>query len=79
MPMSRAERQEVLKILAAHMDTTGICEACARTTRDLAAEIIRGGTPSRDDLRRTVEEAERVLEQMVGVRSEVERLVKRLN
>ena len=73
--MTRKERQEVLKILEAHAQTIGICEACARTTRDLAAEVKRGGVPARDDLQRTVEEAERVLEQMAGMRTEVERLL----
>lgn len=77
--MTREERQEVLKMLSAHVETLGICEACARTTRDLAAEVQRGGVPSRDDLQRTVEEAERVLEQMMGVRSELERLIRHLN
>ena len=77
--MTREERQEVLKILSAHMETIGVCEACARTTRDLAAEIKRGGVPARDDLQKTVDEAERVLEQMKGVRDEVERLVRHLH
>ncbi len=74
MPMTRDERQEVLKILAAQMETIGICEMCARTTRDLADEVRRGGAPSKDDLQRTADEAERVLEQLVGVRAEAERL-----
>ena len=77
--MTRDERQEVLKILAAHLETIGVCEACARTTRDLAVEIARGGAPSRDDLQRTANEAERVLEQMKSVRSEIERLAKHLS
>ena len=76
--MTREERQEVLKILSAHMDTIGICEACARTTRDMADEVRRGGLPSKDDLQRTVEEAERVLEQLEGVREEAERLLRHL-
>ena len=79
MPMSREERQEVLKILATQMETIGICEMCARTTRDLADEVKRGGLPSKDDLQRTVEEAERVLEQLVGVRAEAERLLGHLS
>ena len=74
--MTREERQEVLKILEAHAQTIGICEACARTTRDLAAEVQRGGIPKREDLQQTVEEAERVLQDLVAVRQEVDRLVK---
>lgn len=74
--MTREERQEVMKILAAHADTVGICEACARTTRDLAHEVARGSTPSKEDLLKTAEEAEQVLEQLKSVRDEVERLVK---
>jgi len=74
--MTQDERQEVRKILEAHADTVGICEACARTTRDLASEVARGGTPAKDDLVRTAEEAERVLEQLKAVRDEVERLVR---
>lgn len=74
--MTREERQAVRKILEAHAETVGICEACARTTRDLANEVARGGAPSKDDLVRTSEEAERVLEQLTAVRDEVERLVR---
>ncbi len=77
--MTREERQEVLKILAAQMETIGICEMCARTTRDLADEVKRGGLPSKDDLQRTVEEAERVLGQLLGVRAEAERLLRHIN
>ena len=76
--MTRVERLEVLKIVEAHAQTIGICEACARTTRDLAAEVRRGGVPSRDSLQRTVAEAERVLADLLQVRQEVERLAKRL-
>lgn len=73
--MTRAERQELRKVLEAHVRTIGICEACATTTRDLAAEIKRGGLPRREDLQRTVEEAERVLVDLGPVRQEVERLL----
>ncbi len=60
--MSRTEGQEeFLKMLRAHLDTLRVCQACASTTRDLAAEVMRGGLPRRDDLERTVAEAERVL------------------
>jgi hypothetical protein len=73
--MTREEREEFLKILHAHAQTIEICEACAVTTRDLAAEIQRGGVPKREDLRRTVEEAERVLADLNAVRAEVRRLL----
>ena len=73
--MTREEREEFLKILHAHAQTIEICEACAVTTRDLAAEIQRGGVPKREDLRRTVEEAEGVLADLDAVRAEVRRLL----
>lgn len=76
--MNREERQEVLKIVEAHGHTLGIAEACARTTRDLAAEVGRGGLPPKEDLVRTVAEAERVLEDFAKVREEIERLIRRL-
>jgi hypothetical protein len=73
--MTREDRDEFLKILHAHAQTIEVCEACATTTRDLATEIHRGGLPSRDDLRRTVEQAEEVLTQLAAVRDEVRRLL----
>ena len=73
--MTRQEREQFLKILQAHAQTVAIGEACAATTRDLAAEVARGGAPSRSDLLTTVAEAERALEDLVGVREEVERLL----
>jgi hypothetical protein len=73
--MNRQERDEFLKILHAHAQTIAICEACAATTRDLAAEVKRGGVPSPVDLRKTVEEAERVLAELGTTREEVERLI----
>jgi len=45
--MTRQEREEFRKLLQAHAQTVAICEACAATTRDLAAEVARGGMPSR--------------------------------
>ncbi len=72
--MTREERQEFLKVLDAHAQTIGICEACAASTRDLAAEVKRGGLPKRDDLQRHIDEAERVLADLVLVRNEVQRL-----
>jgi hypothetical protein len=73
--VTREERREFLKVLHAHADTVGLAEACATTTRDLAAEVRRGGLPKRADLERTVEEAERILADLAVVRREVERLV----
>jgi len=73
--MTREDRQEFLKILHAHAQTVAICEACASTTRDLAAEIGRGSVPGRDDLVRTVHQAEQVLRDLSSVREEVERLI----
>ena len=73
--MNREERQEFMKVLEAHARTIAICEACAASTRDLAAEVRRGGLPSRDDLQRQVNEAERVLTDLAGVKQEVERLL----
>lgn len=72
--MTREERQEFLKILDAHARTIDICEACATSTRDLAAEVKRGGLPRRDDLQRQVDEAEKVLADLVQVKDEVDRL-----
>jgi len=73
--MNREDHDEFLKILHAHAQTIEICEACAATTRDLAVEIQRGGIPKRDDLRRTVEEAEQVIADLTAVRDEVRRLL----
>ena len=73
--MTRKERQEFLKILEAHAQTIGVCEACAISSRDLAAEVKRGGIPQRDDLQRHVAEAERVLAELARVRHEVDRLI----
>ena len=73
--MTRQERQEFLKILEAHAQTVAICEACAATTRDLAAEVKRGGIPQQADLRQTIETAERVLADLARTREEVERLI----
>lgn len=65
---------EMRKILDAHAQTVATCEACAVTTRDLAAEVKRGGVPSPADLQQTIDEAERVLAELVAVRAEIERL-----
>ncbi len=77
--MTRDERLEVLKIVEAHERTLGVAEACARTTRDLAAEVGRGSVPAREDLLQTVQEAERVLAEFARVRQERERLLRQLH
>jgi hypothetical protein len=69
------ERNEFLKIIHAHAQTVEVCEACAVTTRDLAAEVQRGGVPRREDLQRTVDEAEKVLADLSSVRDELRRLM----
>jgi hypothetical protein len=76
--MTRKERQELRKVLEAHAQTIGICEACATSTRDLADEMKRGGLPKRDDLQRQVDEAERVLADLALVKQEVQRLLANL-
>ena len=73
--MTRQDRLEFIKILQAHAQTVAVCEACARTTRDLAAEVKRGGMPSPADLQQTVDAAERVLADLAATREEVERLI----
>ena len=73
--MTRDERQEFLKILQAHAQTIAICEACAATTRDLAAEVGRGSIPPKADLVHTIGQAEQVLRDLGAVREEVERLI----
>jgi hypothetical protein len=62
-------------VLEAHAQTVAICEACATTTRDLAAEVARGGLPRADDLKTTISEAERTLADLARVREEIERLM----
>jgi hypothetical protein len=73
--VTREDRQEFLKILQAHAQTIAVCEACASTTRDLAAEVGRGSLPRREDLVATIDQAEQVLRDLSSVREEVERLI----
>ena len=74
--MRREDRLEFLKILTAHAQTIDVCVACATTTRELATEVARGGAPARDDLMRTIDEAERVLADLTSVSQEVQRLIR---
>ena len=76
--MTHQEREQFLKILQAYAQTVAIGEACATTTRDLAAEVVRGSVPNRNDLLATIAAAERALEDLGGVREEVERLLAEL-
>jgi hypothetical protein len=73
--MRADDRREFVKILQAHAQTVGVCEACALTTRELATEVARGGIPPRADLVRTIEEADGVLSQLEATRKELERLM----
>jgi hypothetical protein len=72
--MTPDERAAFLQILAAHERTVEVCRACAETTRDLAAEVKRGGMPPRDHLAATITEAENVLSDLRTVSAEVRRL-----
>lgn len=65
---------ELLKVVLAHERTVDVCQACAETTRDLAAEVKRGGVPSREHLASTITEAENVLQDLRAVRAELDRL-----
>jgi len=76
--MTRDDRREFLKILHAHEQTIAVCEACANTTRQLAAEVARGGVPPRADLIQTMEEADRAIVDLTAVREEVRRLITEL-
>jgi hypothetical protein len=58
------EKAEVLHLLEAHERTLAVCRACAETTRDLAWEVKRGGTPSAEVLKATLDEVNRVLEDL---------------
>jgi hypothetical protein len=58
------EKTEVLKLIEAHERTVAVCRACAETTRDLAWEIRRGGAPSAEALETTLDEADRVLDEL---------------
>ena len=62
--MTPEEKYEVLQILEAHERTLAVCRACAETTRDLAWEVKRGNAPDAEALRRTIEESDRVLDDL---------------
>jgi hypothetical protein len=73
--MTPEDREEFVKILRAHYRTIEVCRACAETTRDLAAEVKRGGLPARQHLADTITAAEDVLNELRGVEAEVQRLL----
>lgn len=62
--MTTEEKHEVQQIIEAHERTLAVCRACAETMRDLAWEVKRGNVPDTDALRRTIEESERVLDDL---------------
>ncbi len=68
-------QREFLKVLQAHRQLVDVCEACATTARDLAAEVLRGGLPRRADLEQTVAEAESVLAELTSTRDELDRVL----
>lgn len=72
-------QEEFLRFLRAHRELLDICDACATTARDLAAEVLRGGLPRKPDLEQTVSEAERVLADLAATRQEVDRVLAELS
>ena len=69
--MTPEQKQEVLHLIEAHERTIAICRACAQTARDLAWEVKRGGEPDPAALKQTIDESERVLDQL----GEIERAI----
>ena len=59
--MTPEEQEEVRRLIEAHERTLQICRACAETTRDLAWEVKRGSLPAPEALAATLNEVERVL------------------
>ena len=62
--MTDDEKAEVLRLLEAHERTLAVCRACAETTRDLAWEVKRGSTPPAEALTATLNEVQRVLDDL---------------
>ena len=62
--MTPQEKDEVRQLLEAHERTVEICRLCANTVRDLAWEVKRGHAPGPDELKQTIAEAERVLDDL---------------
>ena len=62
--MTPEEQQEVRRLIEAHERTLKVCRACAETTRDLAWEVKRGSVPEPETLASTLDEVERVLDDL---------------
>ena len=62
--MTDEEKQEVHHLLEAHERTVAICRSVANTARELALEVKRGRLASGYELEKTIEEAERVLDDL---------------
>lgn len=62
--MTQQEKDEVRHLVEAHERTVEICRVCANTVRDLAWEVKRGSVPTSDELKKTIAEAERVLDDL---------------
>jgi hypothetical protein len=58
------EKIEVITLIESHERTVAVCRACAETTRDLAWEVKRGSTPSPEALAATLDEVNRVLDDL---------------
>ena len=65
--MTPEEQQEVRRLIDAHEHTLTVCRACAETTRDLAWEVKRGHLPPPEALTATIDEVERVLDDLAKV------------
>ena len=72
--MTDDEKAEVLKLLEAHERTLAVCRACAETTRDLAWEVKRWSTPSQEALKSTLDEVQRVLDDLGQVEIAIARM-----
>jgi hypothetical protein len=64
LPVTDDEKTELVRLLEAHERTLAMCRACAETTRDLAWEVKRGGTPPAAALTATLEQVQRVLHEV---------------
>ena len=72
--MTPEEKQELAHLLDAHQRTIELCRACAHTARDLAWEVRRGSVPSKGDLKHTIDEASRVLDDLGKIEIAIARM-----
>ena len=72
--MTPEEQQEVRRLIDAHEHTLQVCRACAETTRDLAWEVKRGSTPQQEALKSTLDEVQRVLDDLGQVEIVIARM-----